>query len=193
MTTNNDKNQSVLLDGAHKDLTAEAPAEHPLVLPGAAQVGQLNERQVTVTPSKGEASELTVAPNLSDLVTGKLETPEDEHAVRRTHDLNEVVHHVLVFGLALSTGLIVVGLGLDLLDQKPVPADVPGVLEAVRRTVALRPSGFLTLGLLVLVATPVLRVIGSTLAFVYERDWRYAAITFLVLVVVSLSLVLGQG
>jgi uncharacterized membrane protein len=49
------------------------------------------------------------------------------------------------------------------------------------------------LGLLVLIATPILRVIGSTLAFLYERDWRYALITFVVLLVVTLSLLLGRG
>lgn len=162
-------------------------------MPAAAPSSELKQPQATVAPSRAESSEVTVVPNLSDLVTGKIEAVEDERAVRRTHKLNEVVHHVLILGLALSTVLILVGLALDLVDHRQVPSNVPGFLETLRRTAALRPSGFLTLGLLVLVATPILRVIGSTVAFFYERDWRYAAITFFVLVVVSLSLLLGQG
>jgi uncharacterized membrane protein len=193
LTTNKYENQSLLLDKQPEDLTDGAIPEKPLVVPAAEPSSELKEPQTTVPPAKAESSQVTVVPNLSDLVTGKLETAEDQYAVRRTHNLNEVVHHVLIFGLALSTVLILIGLGLDLVDRRQIPTAVPGVLEAFRRAAALRPSGFLTLGLLVLVATPILRVIGSTLAFLYERDWRYAAITFLVLVVVSLSLLLGQG
>jgi uncharacterized membrane protein len=193
LTSNNHNNQSLLLDEPPKNLTDAAIPEKPLVVPAAEPTSELKESQITLPLSKAESSQVTVVPNLSDLVTGKIEAVEDEHALRRTHNLNEVVHHVLIFGLALSTVLILIGLGLDLVDQRQPPTDVPGVLEALRRTATLRPSGFLTLGLLVLVATPILRVIGSTLAFVYERDWRYAAITFFVLVVVSLSLLSGQG
>lgn len=193
MTDNNPKNPSLILDEPPKDLTDGAISEKPLVVPAAEPTTELKEPQITPPPAKAESSEVTVARNLSDLVTGKIEAPEDELAVRRAHELNEVVHHVLIFGLALSTVLILIGLGLDLVDHSQVPTSVPGFLETLRRTAALRPSGFLTLGLLVLVATPILRVIGSTLAFPYERDWRYAAITFFVLVVVSLSLLLGQG
>jgi uncharacterized membrane protein len=51
----------------------------------------------------------------------------------------------------------------------------------------------LALGLLVLIATPILRVVGSILAFLYERDWRYAGVTTVVLIVVLISLLLGKG
>lgn len=181
------------MDEPPDDLTEGATPEKRLVLPAGEPTSELKQPQMTPTSSQAESSQVTVVPNLSDLVTGRIETAEDEHAVRRSHNLNEVVHHVLIFGLALSTVLILIGLGLDLVDHRQVPANVPGFVETLRRTAALRPSGFLTLGLLVLVATPILRVIGSTLAFIYERDWRYAAITIFVLLVVGLSLLLGQG
>ena len=72
------------------------------------------------------------------------------------------------------------------------PAKWTGTIAFVR-VVSLRPSGFLALGLLVLIATPILRVVGSILAFIYERDWRFAGITFLVLIIVMVSLVLGEA
>ena len=193
MSGNNHKTESLLLDEPPKGLTDAAISEKSLVVPAAGQTAEHNEPQMTLPRAKAESSEVTVVPNLSDLVTGRIEATKDEYAIRRTRDLNEVVHHVLIFGLALSTVLILIGLGLDLVDHRSVPTSVPGFVEALRRAAALRPSGFLTLGLLVLVATPILRVIGSTLAFLYERDWPYAAITFVVLVVVSLSLILGQA
>ena len=164
--------------------------EAPLVWPEAEQVRELKTKQPL---PQAESAGVTVAPNLTDLVAGKIESPEDAQAIIRGHTLNEVVHRVLIFGLTISTVLILVGLGLDLIRHRDVPTTVPTFGDVFRRTAQLRPSGFLTLGLLVLVATPILRVIGSTLAFLWERDWRYAAITFVVLVVVVLSLVLGQG
>lgn len=174
------------------DADGNQSAERSLVLPEPKATGELEVPQAKPASSTREA-EVTVAPNLSDLVTGKLETPEEAQAVERRHELNTVVHRVLIVGLAISTILILIGLGLDLVGHRQVPTVAPSFQEVFRRTAELRPSGFLTLGLLVLVATPIMRVIGSTFAFLYERDWRYALITFVVLVVVTLSLLLGQG
>jgi len=166
--------------------------ERPVILPEPNATDELKVPQAKPAAPIVEA-EVTVAPNLADLVTGRLETPEEARAVERQHELNTVVHRVLIVGLAISTVLILIGLGLDLVRHRQVPTAAPTFREVFRRTAELRPSGFLTLGLLVLVATPILRVIGSTIAFLYERDWRYALITFVVLVVVTLSLLLGRG
>src|SRR5262245_16949641 len=65
--------------------------------------------------------------------------------------------------------LMLAGLGLDLLYRRELPAAIPDLGEVFRRAVALRPSGFLALGLLMLIATPVLRVIGSIIAFCREH------------------------
>jgi uncharacterized membrane protein len=164
----------------------------PVVLPEPKVTDELKVPQAKPASRNVEA-EVTVAPNLADLVTGKLETPEEAQAVERRHEINTVVHRVLIVGLMISTVLILIGLGLDLVRHRQVPSAAPTFREVFRRTAELRPSGFLTLGLLVLIATPIMRVIGSTFAFLYERDWRYALITFVVLVVVTLSLLLGQG
>jgi uncharacterized membrane protein len=46
-------------------------------------------------------------------------------------------------------------------------------------------------GLLVLLATPVLRIIVACLQFLRERDFRYALVSFGVLAIVVLAYVLG--
>jgi uncharacterized membrane protein len=46
-------------------------------------------------------------------------------------------------------------------------------------------------GLLVLLATPVLRIIVAGLQFLRERDFRYALVSFGVLAIVVLAYVLG--
>jgi len=46
-------------------------------------------------------------------------------------------------------------------------------------------------GLIVLLATPVLRIIAACLQFLRERDFRYALVSFGVLAIVVLAYVLG--
>lgn len=55
-----------------------------------------------------------------------------------------------------------------------------------------RGRAVMTVGLLVLVITPVLRVAASITAFVLDRDWAFAAITSLVLIVLLVSFALGK-
>lgn len=52
----------------------------------------------------------------------------------------------------------------------------------------LRPIAIAQAGLLVLIATPVVRVITSVVAFVLERDRLYAAITLAVLTILLVCL-----
>jgi uncharacterized membrane protein len=110
-----------------------------------------------------------------------------------TGDLNQAVHGVLVAGLVVSTSLILIGLGLSLMLDRTLPPVVLRPAEALRQAAMLRPVGFISLGLIVLILTPVMRVIGSVVVFVRERDWRYAGITLRVLVVILISLWVGQG
>jgi uncharacterized membrane protein len=53
--------------------------------------------------------------------------------------------------------------------------------------------GLIQLGLLLLIATPVSRVAFSVCAFVYERDWKYVAVSLLVLGLLLYSLTSGHG
>jgi uncharacterized membrane protein len=186
-----DDNQALAVRSLNEAATHRG-ADQPVVLPEEKATDELKVPQAK-PPSPKPEGEVTVAPNLSDLVTGKLETPAAAEAARRGHELNAVIHRVLIVGLAISTALILAGLTLDLVRHRQVPTDAPTFAEVFRRVAQFRASGFLMLGLLVLIATPILRVIGSTLAFLYERDWRYALITFVVLLVVTLSLLLGRG
>lgn len=58
--------------------------------------------------------------------------------------------------------------------------------------VHLQGQAVVVLGLLLLVATPVLRVAVSILGFVYERDRTFVLITSLVLALLILSFILGK-
>lgn len=66
---------------------------------------------------------------------------------------------------------------------------IPGVLRSVLNG---RGRGFIQLGLLLLIATPIARVAFSIAGFAIERDHLYVAFTVVVLIVLLYSL-LGSG
>lgn len=72
------------------------------------------------------------------------------------------------------------------------PSDLRTITGIVAYAVAIRGRGIIQLGLLVLIATPVLRVAFSAVAFVLERDWLYVAVTSIVLAVLVFSLAGGH-
>ena len=110
----------------------------------------------------------------------------------------ELVSGVLIVGVIVSATLIALGFGASLfvgwggsLRGLPVATSAPTDFSvALPGLLALRPIAFAQTGLLVLVATPVLRVAASTVAFALEGDRLYAAITFAVLTILLVSLFL---
>jgi uncharacterized membrane protein len=70
------------------------------------------------------------------------------------------------------------------------PRTVPDVIAGVRE---LRGRAIVTLGLLFLIATPVVRVAVSILAFISQKDRVFTLITAAVLCLLLLSFVLGKA
>jgi uncharacterized membrane protein len=165
-----------------------------VVVPVPASAATPQAPAIGRSPAPGQRSAVHVAPNIRELIAATpIETPQETQVAKERRDLNEVVHGVLIIGLCISTTLMLAGVGLDLFYQRDLPTAVPNIAEVVGRVMALRPSGFLAMGLLVLIATPILRVVGSIGAFLHERDWRFASLTTLVLAVLIVSLLLGRG
>ena len=65
---------------------------------------------------------------------------------------------------------------------------VHGVIADARR---LDGRGLIQCGLLLLIATPIARVVVSVIGFVKRRDWLYVAITLVVLTLLAYSLATG--
>ena len=108
------------------------------------------------------------------------------------------VSTVLLVGVSASAILVAIGFvgGLavgwsgSLLGAGPGatdPTDFSGLLAGLG---ALRPIAIAQAGLLVLIATPVIRVGVSLVAFAIERDRLYVALTSVVLALLLVSLVL---
>ena len=84
--------------------------------------------------------------------------------------LERLLGHVLLAGVVVSTALLVAGLGLSI--GRP---SAPGAV-------------LLHAGLLVLMATPVVRVIVACIEYFRERDWLFAIASLAVLGVLAVTL-----
>ena len=107
--------------------------------------------------------------------------------------VERTIRAILLAGIAVSVALMAVGLVLGVAHGTMLPrAMVP--LSALPEALArLDPAAYVSLGLMVLVATPFVRVVGSLVAFVVERDRVYVLITATVLVVMCLGVLLGRA
>jgi uncharacterized membrane protein len=65
--------------------------------------------------------------------------------------------------------------------------------DVLNGLIGLHPYALIALGLLVLIATPVVRVAASVLLFWLERDIAYVCITLLVLLILIISFLLGKA
>src|SRR6185437_664109 len=83
------------------------------------------------------------------------------------------------------------GLLKDGFPGEPAPASTySGVISSIRHGQAF---GVISLGLLVLLFTPVMRVAISIVAFLIEHDWLYTVITTIVLLLLFTGIVLGKA
>ena len=128
--------------------------------------------------------------------------PEDDQAIGR---VEVVLSYLLRAGVIVRMSLILGGVVLlfvhhhdDLTEARTLPALItPGakfphtVDQVVVGFDSFSGRAMATMGLLVLIVTPVLRVAVSVVAFGIKRDWVYTALTLLVLLLLLLSFVVG--
>jgi len=103
-----------------------------------------------------------------------------------------------VQGVFISASLVILGGMLffirhphEILDYstfKGEPAKYRQVHMILKEALNFKGRDIIQLGLLVLIATPVARVIFSLIGFLFEKDWIYVAITFIVLIILFICL-----
>lgn len=111
-----------------------------------------------------------------------------------SHRLERWVHRTLLAGLVFSGLLLATGLALVLLRQQARPEGrPPSTASLVRGAFESDGAAMLYLGLLALMATPVLRVVALALGWGLEGDRRFSAVALAVLGMLALSLLIGVG
>lgn len=102
----------------------------------------------------------------------------------------------LRMGVFLSAAVIAIGLVAYLLSGTTgypagaFPTSIAGVFNGLLQ---LKPAAIISLGLFLLIATPVFRVGASVIIFIKEKDHLYTAITLLVFGVLLFSLIFGKA
>lgn len=101
--------------------------------------------------------------------------------------------HVLQLGTYASVGLIAFGSLLLLAGGGSPIAGGPALApeRIIPDILALRPAGFLWLGIIGVLATPGLRVLRALIGFVRRGEQRMAIVALLVLVVVAIGVAAG--
>jgi uncharacterized membrane protein len=123
--------------------------------------------------------------------------------LRQDQRMDQIMAVLLRSGVLLAASLVFIG-GVVYLSRHDVPTinyrvfqGEPQELRTVggilREAGKFHGRGLIQLGLLVLIATPVARVLFSVFAFLYERDWTYLVITMIVLALLCYSLFGGGG
>ncbi len=128
-----------------------------------------------------------------DMARNKTYALSEERIFQEQRELERIIQPLLAWGVWVSAGLMLVGLLLNLRSGHGLPAAVPALNQILPQLLALQPDSFLAVGLVVLIATPILRVVISAVAFLLESDRRYARITGIVLLIVIASIVFAQG
>jgi uncharacterized membrane protein len=115
----------------------------------------------------------------------------DEVRIREADAVDRVVRAVFAGGLTFSSLLLMAGFVVWLAFGGGVPASVHGPIAAARDVAHLKPVGFFSLGLLVLILTPFARVVGTLAVFIWQRDWRFVLVVGGVLAGMTTALVLA--
>ncbi|MBI5032016.1 MAG: DUF1634 domain-containing protein [Chloroflexi bacterium] len=121
------------------------------------------------------------------------------------------IARLLRWGVIVSFVIVAIGIGMVLITGQTgyheirlddlnsivgynVKPDFPSTLgEVWNGLLALKPYAIIALGLLLLIAIPVMRVTVSVIAFAMERDWLYVALTAIVLLVLLTSFLIGEA
>jgi uncharacterized membrane protein len=132
--------------------------------------------------------------------------PRDAAHAKREHALEIGIAGVLRGGVTVSLLLIVAGTVVSFVHHPEYLRSLvalgrltqPGIaLHSVSEVLAGLRAGhgqaIVALGLLLLLATPVLRVALALALFLKDRDRTFAALTFAVLVLLLVSLALGKA
>ena len=112
--------------------------------------------------------------------------------------VDQIIGNLLRTGVLLAAAVVLVGGILFLVHNGSLPvayrlfrgepSDLRHVSDIFQQFIALDPRGIIQFGILLLIATPIGRVVFTVFAFAYARDWTYVVITIIVLVLLIYSI-----
>nr|WP_082856054.1 DUF1634 domain-containing protein [Mucilaginibacter sp. L294] len=118
-------------------------------------------------------------------------------------DMQTVIGWVLRAGVFISMTIVFIGGVIYLYRHghaipnyhvfKGVPDFVHSAGGIINGIINLRGRAIIQAGIILLIATPIIRVIFSAIGFILEKDHLYTGITFIVLLVIVISALSGYA
>ena len=109
----------------------------------------------------------------------------------KERQIDHLIHYTLLAGVSTSAILLILGLLIMLVRDTPRPEAAPPLSEILRQAFMANGVDLLYLGLLLLMITPVARVMMLVYGYARIGWWRFALISLLVVVLLSIGLALG--
>jgi len=117
-------------------------------------------------------------------------------------DMQAIIGWILRIGVILSMGIVVIGGVLfvyrhgqsipDYRTFKGVPYFIHNIEGIFSGVFNLKGQAIIEAGIVLLIATPVIRVAFSAIGFILEKDYLYTFITLLVLLIIIISMLTGR-
>jgi uncharacterized membrane protein len=123
-----------------------------------------------------------------------------EHTKQRAQDkdIEKIMGNLLRYGVILSAIIVIIGAVIYLFQHGNAlpnynefagePKGITEVKKVWKTAFDGRGRSIIQLGLLVLIATPIARIIFSIIGYIFEKDYLYIIITIIVLSVILFSL-----
>jgi uncharacterized membrane protein len=130
----------------------------------------------------------------------------------KSREIELFIARLLRWGVMVSFSIVFIGIALVIVTSQtgyqsiqlddlnsvvryqPGHSEYPNTIRDIGAGIlALKPYALISLGLLILIAIPAMRVAVSVVAFLIERDWVYVLITAFVLGMLILSFLFGAA
>jgi uncharacterized membrane protein len=120
----------------------------------------------------------------------------------RDADMQAIIGWILRIGVILSMGVVFIGGVLfvyrhghsapDYGTFKGVPYFISNIEGVVSGVFNFKAQAIIQAGIVLLIATPIIRVAFSAIGFIIEKDYLYTFITLLVLLIIIISMLSGR-
>lgn len=120
---------------------------------------------------------------------------EDNNIKKNVREMEKIISTFLFIGVITSSIVIIIGILMFLISGSSgytgnfYPTHP---LEVLKGCISLKPYSIILLGLMLLIAIPILRVGVSIIVFFKEKDFLYVKITTTVFIILIISLFMGK-
>ena len=122
-------------------------------------------------------------------------------------EINDSIAYVLRIGVVVSIILTIIGAVLLFLHgssngfpigelastSSKINSSMFSLSDIINGLLSYQGLDFILLGIIVLIITPILRVITSVISFMYERNWLYVVITLIVFIDIMVAIFVVPG